>query len=170
MLFTPTTFLILNWMVCILFAYSVFVLLSKKQIFERKKNLIVALIIGIVCYLIIDMNGKLVYWISSDFRVEEYRMLGNKKIKLNGTKNSIEINFDQVAVVNESKKTLVIEPLNYSASHVDTSKEYVLEILPSSVGKCFLIRKKIDFFFGQETPSQIKSIHTSDIKYWLRIK
>jgi hypothetical protein len=170
MIFSTTAFLLLNIFISVCITGVSYWFMNKKKLLSEKTRMAALVVVLIASYTIVDMNGKHIYIVSKDYQVTLHRVFGNKTFVLNKRQIDVSINFDELGVLNESDKDLVLEPINYGQQGFYKNTHNTFEIESNSFNSGFLVRKKIDYFFNQNISEKIGSIHSSDIKYHLREK
>jgi hypothetical protein len=124
----------------------------------------------LVFFMLKSLGGKL-YVIDEDLKVSIYTSIGSFDIPMKGgaTDLTCSVPFNRVGIANQSKKTLVIEGLQYSSRSPSSSSKEDQQIQSMAFETVFLSRGYISYFFDDNIPNEIsvRGYSSQETIYWL---
>jgi hypothetical protein len=151
-------------------AFIIFYLLLKKKL--NKKILGYAgFAFAFLIYFTLKSIGGKVYLIDEQMNVKRYTAVGSFKVPMKGGATDItcSVPLNRVGIVNQSKKALTIEAIQYSSSNSSLSYQEEQQIQGMAFETVFLNRGHINYFFDDHIPDEIstRGYSSQETKYWL---
>jgi len=188
MLINGTIFTILSIVIPILLCIGISIFVKKK--FNNYYGVVIGLVISGVAFGFLQAGIPQLYIVNEDFKVKSYRLFGPLNYTFKNDKKII-LSPDpmEVVIINNSGYYLLLQKIEFGdpdfyqnkpeykkivaqidSSHGNEEKKTRLRLIePFIAFPVRLNHKRIDYFFDDKIPDQIKGYGSSNqVKFWLR--